>query len=313
MKTKFIVAILAAVIVSATIFALSIKIQKEHYEIKVLGLKDVYTVGEPFTFGYTISGYGYSCGDKEVHIPDDDGDSKIMYVRENCDANLPKKDFEYSGRSSTGSTIFEHPGINRPVRQHISVTYEHGTMGPTIGGKSFHVVEKICDYPDIRHEAECLSDSFDSCTSAYLQQVNTLGEGHIQLVTAVVESWYECNLRVYTEFLEINETNLTRDIHDYNLQKRSICDGITIQEGSWVIYGCNNEENDIRIKFSEKRETEQFCQMYNGSWNEDLAACFDYAKEFDCQKFGGVLVKPPYGAQETELIKQTDYVCKFRK
>ena len=38
----------------------------EHYTIEIVGLKNTYFVGESFDFSYVISGFGHSCGGKEV-------------------------------------------------------------------------------------------------------------------------------------------------------------------------------------------------------------------------------------------------------
>ena len=44
-----------------------------HYEVKIHGMKDTYQIGETYSFYYTISGYGNTCGGWYVSFPDKNG------------------------------------------------------------------------------------------------------------------------------------------------------------------------------------------------------------------------------------------------
>jgi len=58
MQTRSMIIILSIIIASSIIFALTFELPTtEHYEIEITGMKDVYLVGEPYSFSYILSGY----------------------------------------------------------------------------------------------------------------------------------------------------------------------------------------------------------------------------------------------------------------
>jgi hypothetical protein len=239
MKTIFIVIILSSIITSSIIFAIVIQsnsyfFPKEHYEIEITGMKDVYLVGEPYSFGYIISGYGNSCGNQETYFPDENGDTAFISIDVSCIANNPIQYFEFHSRTLTGSE-FEQSGIKNPGMYGVSVMYEHGAgFEPTQGGQGFHVVEKICDDIDAKTEAQCFVESFESCKSSYIQQRFYTVEGDPIIVTGIVERWNDCKLRVYMD--------TTHDMYGGHSTGilRSICEEITVSEKSWQIENCSN-------------------------------------------------------------------------
>jgi hypothetical protein len=76
MKTRYLIAIVATIIAGSVIFALSFEysFEKEHYELKIQGMKDEYSVGDEYSFYYTLSGYGNTCGSWIVMYPNSNGD-----------------------------------------------------------------------------------------------------------------------------------------------------------------------------------------------------------------------------------------------
>lgn len=235
MKTISIVIILGGIIASSIIFAIMIPhsnfFPKERYEIKITGMKDAYLIGEPYSFGYVISGYGNSCGNQEIFLPDENGNTMFISVDVLCAANNPMQDFH---STPTGSEI-ERPGIKNPGTYGVNIVYEHGAgFEPTQGGHGFHVVERICDDTNAKTEAQCFVESFESCKSSHIQQRFYSVEGDPIIVTGIVESWNDCKLRFYMD--------TTHDRHGGHSAGilRSICKEIIVGEESWQIENCSN-------------------------------------------------------------------------
>jgi len=67
MKTRFLIIIVGIIIASSIIFVITFEFPSlEYYNLEITGLKNTYLVDEPYSFSYTISGYGYSCGSNRV-------------------------------------------------------------------------------------------------------------------------------------------------------------------------------------------------------------------------------------------------------
>ena len=79
--------------------------KKEHYDIQITGMKDVYHIGEQYDFSYVISGYGYECGSKTITFPDKNGDTTWIRSSASCLANSHMKDFVYDAREESGTTF----------------------------------------------------------------------------------------------------------------------------------------------------------------------------------------------------------------
>jgi len=236
MKTSHIIIILGIIITGSVIFAIFFEpsFEKEYYEINVIGLKDTYLVGEPYSFSYTISGYGYSCGDREVTYPDENGNTIRNAVDVDCNTGQPKIDFviDSKNESEMSSISIKNPGI-----YNIGITYYRSPpthIEPTQYFTAFHVVEKICNDSDPKDRAQCFVESYKSCQSSYMTQQFTTENGGIVNLKAVVESWHDCTLRVYTEN-SLGEHTLFNGI-------RSICENITVDENSLNFENCNNAD-----------------------------------------------------------------------
>ncbi|MBS3925602.1 MAG: hypothetical protein KGZ34_02760 [Nitrosarchaeum sp.] len=75
MKTSYIIIILGIIISGSVIFALTFEysFDKEYYNIEIHGMKDFYYVGDEYSFYYTLSGRGNTCGSWLVSYPDKNG------------------------------------------------------------------------------------------------------------------------------------------------------------------------------------------------------------------------------------------------
>lgn len=233
------VSMVAIVIVAAVVGALMLQDDfssmffpnDEHYQIKIAGMKDVYLVGEQYDFSYIISGYGHQCGSKKVIFPDENGDTVIVNTSASCVANEPMKNFVFDIQKEEGTT-FGHIKINRPGNYGIAVEFERGGFEPTLGGHNFIVAENICDDADVRKQAQCFSDSYGSCQSAYMTQRFQEESGGIVSVKAVVESWNDCRLVVYTE-------NSLGEHTPFN-GIRSTCENLHVTDYSISLDECDN-------------------------------------------------------------------------
>jgi hypothetical protein len=240
MKTNLLMIIVGVIIAGSAIFATFFEspFETEHYDIKISGLKDVYLVGEPYSFSYTISGYGYSCGDREVTYPDENGDTVRNIMHADCNTGQPKTNFVIDSKNES-----ENPSISikNPGRYNVAVIFDEFTnFEPTQSGKEFHVVEKICDDSD---KVQCFSDSFDTCTSAYIKTSFSTVEGDPIYVIGVVESWYDCKLRVYLDTTQDRYGGHSTGI------LRSICDDVIVKEDYWTITGCNNFDVPPKMEY----------------------------------------------------------------
>jgi len=245
MKDKTFFVIVGVVISVAIVIGISLTVlldgsgvapfKKEHYNIQITGMKDVYHVGERYDFSYIISGYGYECGSKKVTFPDENGDTTGIYSSASCAANYPMKDFVFDVQKEYGTT-FGHVTLNKAGHYIAAVEFSQSSnFEPTQDGHDFFVVERICnDISDAEEQAQCLTDSLDSCTSAYLAQKFPEKSGGIVSVVASVESWNKCRLVVYTE-------NSLGEDTPYN-GIRSICNAAKVDGHHLLFEECNNAE-----------------------------------------------------------------------
>lgn len=311
MKTILLVIILSIIIVGSVIFAIFIQsnsyFPKEHYEIKITGLKDVYLVGERYDFSYILSGYGNSCGATKITFPDQNGDTVQIISSSSCIANTPTKEFVSDIQKEYGTT-YGHVGVKNPGTYGLGVEFERTTgIEPTQSFKGFHVVEKICNDQNPKDDAQCFADAFDSCTSAFVEMAYPTSEGDGILVTGIVESWNDCNLRVYTDH--------TQDRYrGDSAGTRSICDGMTINNESISFENCNDEEIPP-LRFDQQYYLyKERCEIFGGWWNFEYNTCFDFSDNYDCEDMGGELVKRAYTDEQPNYSKKSDsFVCEFRK
>jgi len=234
MKTSHIIIVLGIIISSSVIFAMLFEspFEKERYDIKISGLKEAYLVGEPYSFSYTIFGYGYACANREVTYPDENGNTVRNGVDVDCNAGAPKINFVIDSKDKSNMTPI---GIKNPGTYYISAMFWQSTgIEPTQAFDGFHVVEKICDDSDPKDRSQCFAESYESCESVYMTQQFTTKNGGTVYLEAVVESWYDCTLRVYTE-------NSLGEHTPFN-GIRSICKDVTINENSLNFENCNNAD-----------------------------------------------------------------------
>jgi len=321
MKTGLIIVILGVVIGLSVVLGLTLRLpvdsnspisfessfREEYYEIEITGMKDVYLVGERYDFSYIISGYGNSCGSKTVSFPDQNGDTTQIISSASCVAGTPMKEFVFDIQKEYGTT-YGHVGIKNPRTYTVGVEFERSSnFEPTQSGHSFHVVEKICDAQNSKDRAQCFADTFDSCTSAFIELIFPTGEGDGIFVTGVVESWNDCNLRVYTDY--------TQDRYKGDSDgTRSICEGIMINDGSISFENCNNEDIPP-LRFDQQFYIhKERCEIYGGWWDFEINTCLDFSDDYDCEDIGGELVNRAYTDEQPDYSKKSDsFACKFRK
>lgn len=74
--------------------------QLPHYSLEIQGMKDTYYVGEKYSFYYTLSGYGHTCGTWLVWYPDQKGD--VIPKGEVIDCSRPtNKEFSFNSEKFT--------------------------------------------------------------------------------------------------------------------------------------------------------------------------------------------------------------------
>lgn len=257
MKTSHIAIILGIVITSSVIFGVTFKmplddsaqisfespLREEYYEIQITGMKDVYLVGEQYDFSYIISGYGYSCGSKEITFPDQNGDTMRTISSSSCIAGVPMKEFVIDSKKEYDTTSV-HGKIKNPGLYAVAIEFEQSdNFEPTQSGHQFYVVEKICDDSNTKDKVHCFSDSFDSCTSAYIKTDFPTGEGDPIYVIGVVESWNDCKLRVYLDTTQDRYGGHSTGV------LRSICEDVIVKNDYWTITNCNNFDVPPKMKY----------------------------------------------------------------
>ncbi len=321
MKTSLIIVILGVLIGVSVVFGLTFNFtvdsnspiifespfKEEHYEIEITGMKDVYLVGEQYDFSYIISGYGHLCGSKTVTFPDQIGNTMKIISSSSCVAGIPMKEFVFDIQKDQGTT-YGHVKLKNPGLYVVAVEFERSDNSePTQSGHNFHVVEKICDSQNFKERAQCFADSFDSCTSAFVELVFPTGEGDGIFVNGVVESWNDCSLRVYTDH--------TQDTYkSHSDGTRSICDGIMINDESISFENCNNA--DIPPLRCDKQFYlyKERCEIFRGYWDFEYNTCIDFSDDYDCEDMGGTLVNRAYTGEQPDYSKKSDsFVCEFRK
>lgn len=309
MKTSQIIIISGIIITISLVSVIFLEspFQKEHYDIEIFGLKDVYLVGEQYSFYYIISGYGYSCADREVVYPDQNGNTMQNGIDVNCNTSQPKTKFVIDSRDESEMKPI---AIKNPGRYAVGITFDNSPpthVEPTQKGDGFHVVEKICNDQRPQNKIQCFADAFDSCTSAFVELAYPTGEGDGILVTGVVESWYDCSLRVYTDH---TQDRYRGDYHG----SRSICEGLSITEESLIFENCNNADIPP-LRFDKQYYLhKEKCEMNDGWWNFEYATCIDFSDEYDCIDMGGELVNRAYTGEQPDYTKKSDsFVCDFVK
>jgi hypothetical protein len=167
MKTIFLI-IIGIVIISAIIFGVLIIIDsglrpfKEHYQIEITGLKETYLVGEPYSFSFILSGYGYSCGGMSITWPINKTNNLNDGWIPGCAQPL-LSDFVYDEKKEHGRT-YGHIALQEAGNYTVKVTFEKGANGPTIATKSFLVVDVAPTDHDILDKKPFVADKYGKVT-----------------------------------------------------------------------------------------------------------------------------------------------------
>lgn len=111
-----------------------------HYEIEIVGLKDIYFVGEQYDFSYVISGYGHQCGSKKVSFPDENGELTRIISSSSCVADAPIEEFIFDIQKEHGTT-YGHIKLKNPGTYTVTVTFDRPNQySPTTISKEFSVM-----------------------------------------------------------------------------------------------------------------------------------------------------------------------------
>ncbi len=95
--------------------------QIPHSTLEIHGMKDSYTVGEKYSFYYTLEGFGRSCHSVTVNYPNNEGKIIGWGVDRDCNTEIQNKEFFYDSREHEfhhDSLVPQIPGIYK-VSVHI--------------------------------------------------------------------------------------------------------------------------------------------------------------------------------------------------
>jgi len=170
--------------------------KSEHYEIEIIGLKDVYLVDERYDFSYIISGHGYQCGSKEVSFPDQNGDNTKIISSSSCIAGVLMEEFVFDVQKEYGTT-FGHVKIKNPGTYAVTVTFDRPNQHlPTITSQKFHVVDLEDPTPSYMGKIVPTLDDFRD-TLNESQDIETIffkfGEPHNDIGSGIHIYIYELN------------------------------------------------------------------------------------------------------------------------
>ena len=139
-------------------------IGEEHYSIEITGMNDIYRIGEQYDFSHIISGYGYSCGSKEITFPDQNGNIMKIISSSSCLAGVPMKDFILDAQKQYDTTSV-HGTIKIPGIYNVTVTFDRPSQDfPTIAIKEFRVPPINSWYNNQPRDTD-LQTVMDSCTN----------------------------------------------------------------------------------------------------------------------------------------------------
>lgn len=138
---------------------------KEQYSIEITGLNKIYRIGEQYDFSYVITGYGYSCGSKDVSFPDQNGDLVTISSSGLCAADVPMKNFVFDIQKESGTT-YGHVGLKNPGTYNVTVTFDRPSRdSPTTATKEFLVPGINSWYNNRMMDTDDLQTVIDSCAN----------------------------------------------------------------------------------------------------------------------------------------------------
>jgi hypothetical protein len=98
MKTRLLISLFVGIGIIVTVPILYGYSQLHQYSLEIEGMKDTYFIGEEYSFYYTLSGLGNTCGSWLVWFPDQSGD--IIHRGEVVDCHRPTStQFDYDSRT----------------------------------------------------------------------------------------------------------------------------------------------------------------------------------------------------------------------
>lgn len=125
MKTINLLILIALIIIPVT-FGIMYVIPNPipHSTLEIHGMKDSYTVGETYSFYYTLEGFGRTCHSVTVSYPDHDGKIMGWGADRDCNVEIQNKEFFYDSREHEfhhNSLVPQIPGIYK-VSVHVENT-----------------------------------------------------------------------------------------------------------------------------------------------------------------------------------------------
>jgi hypothetical protein len=152
MKTRGVIILLGIVISGSIVFGVTFKMplddseiifespfREERYSIEITGMKDTYRIGEQYDFSYIISGYGHSCGSRDIAFPDQNGDIVSVGSSSSCAADVPMKEFIFDIQRERGTT-YGHVELKNPGIYNVTVTFDRPSQEfPTTAIREFRV------------------------------------------------------------------------------------------------------------------------------------------------------------------------------
>lgn len=222
MKTRFLLAIPVIAAAVSIIFVIvifeypSLNPSPEHYEIEITGLKDTYLVGEPYSFSFILSGYGYSCGGVTITWPVNKTSSQNTGWIPSCAQTLPSS-FIIDEKKEYGRT-YGHIALDETGNYTVSVKFERGTDGPTIAEKSFRVISR-----DNQTVSEQISLANQKCADLFDGVIQKLKDERQRCSNLGVEcepAILEYVLRENSEFMNSRCADSVNNWHIYPKTKR---------------------------------------------------------------------------------------------
>ena len=138
--------------------------KEENYSIEITGMKDIYRIGEQYDFSHIISGYGYSCANKEITFPDQNGNTMKVVSSPLCLADTQMKDFILDSQKQYDTTSI-HGTIKIPGFYNVTVSFDRPSPEfPTTVIKEFRVPPVNSWYNNQMSDTD-LQTVMDSCAN----------------------------------------------------------------------------------------------------------------------------------------------------
>ncbi len=293
MKTIHLILLFVGIGLIAAIPISFVFTQQSHYSLEIQGMKNTYVIGEEYSFYYTLSGYGNTCGTWFVWYPDQNGD--IIHKGEVVDCHRPTNvDISYDSRKDVRMFRSFVPNIEGIYNVTVSV---EKVKEPVI--HEFRVVSsdsqvkqvsdlnvQNCNGIDGREELECFANSFESCNPAMINYVIYTIEGDPGYLKAVVEGNNECYIHITFDNTQDRFSHPNDRIITENR-----CSNIEFTKHTMNIGDCDNFY-DYQLNYqSPDWASHEKCQSISGEWNYEFHNCagFNEPIESSCENMGGTI------------------------